>query len=163
SDDISSTNVETDVTGMLRIGLSGVAQSGGVDTPWGGGPAVLRALLMRNGGVRGAERMHARADNAPNEVVAVMRTGVVGGGGWEGTALVIIPELAVRRSGARLTPGTSAFCLVVCRLEWRREPGVEEERHERGAGDDAGDRDAQMPRVDRQQEREHQHHEQRDE
>src|ERR1044072_1044008 len=44
SDDISSTNVETDVTGMFRIGRSVVAHCGGLHTSCGNGPETLRPL-----------------------------------------------------------------------------------------------------------------------
>src|SRR5688572_3283414 len=44
SEDISSTNVDADVTGMFRIGLSTVAHAGGLHTSCGNGPTTLRPL-----------------------------------------------------------------------------------------------------------------------
>ncbi len=44
SDDMSSTKVEAEVTGMLRIGLSTVSQTGGLHTSCGNGPVTLRPL-----------------------------------------------------------------------------------------------------------------------
>ena len=44
SDDISSTNVDADVTGMFRIGLSAVAHAGGLQATCGNGPTTFLPL-----------------------------------------------------------------------------------------------------------------------
>jgi hypothetical protein len=44
SDDISRTNVEIDVTGILRIAFSGTAHTGGLQASCGNGPTTLRPL-----------------------------------------------------------------------------------------------------------------------
>src|SRR5438067_2048726 len=44
SDDMRRTNVDADVTGMLRIGLSAGVHSGGLHASCGNGPTTLRPL-----------------------------------------------------------------------------------------------------------------------
>src|SRR5262245_14866921 len=70
SDDISSTNVETDVIGMLRIGLSVVAHCGGLQTSCGNGPLTLRPLYTRYVEMSDVKSMHSEPMNAQ---IAILR------------------------------------------------------------------------------------------
>src|SRR3954454_11234681 len=70
SDDMSSTNVDTDVTGMLRIGCSVVAHCGGLQTSCGNGPLTLRPLYTRYVEIRDVNSMHSEPMNAQ---IAILR------------------------------------------------------------------------------------------
>src|SRR5262249_54533471 len=70
SDDISSTNVETDVTGMLRIGFITVAHCGGLQTSCGNGPFTLRPLYTRYVEMSDVNSMHSDPMNAQ---IAILR------------------------------------------------------------------------------------------
>src|SRR6185295_17709329 len=59
SDDISKTNVDIDVTGILRIGLSVVAHCGGLHTSCGNGPLTLRPLYERYVEISDVKSMHS--------------------------------------------------------------------------------------------------------
>ena len=74
SDDMSSTNVDADVTGMLRIGLSGVLHAGGRQASCGIRPDDAASLVDQ---VRGDERReeHAlRADEGPDGDLPVVES-----------------------------------------------------------------------------------------
>src|SRR2546423_5726718 len=70
SEDISSTNVETDVTGMLRIGFITVAHCGGLHTSCGNGPVTLRPLYTRYVEISDVNSMHSEPMKAQ---IAILR------------------------------------------------------------------------------------------
>src|ERR1700680_612866 len=72
SDDMSRTNVETDVTGMFKIGLKTWPVAGSFQTSCGNGPVRLRPLYIRYVEMSDAKSMHSDPMNAQ---IAIFRLG----------------------------------------------------------------------------------------
>src|SRR5689334_10106261 len=89
-DDISSTNVDIDVTGMLRIGLSVVAHCGGLQISCGNGPLTLRPLYERYVEISDVKSMHSEPMKAQMAILRWSSPVVVGGWPWPTAAAVAI-------------------------------------------------------------------------
>src|SRR5687767_4199835 len=90
SDDISSTNVDTDVTGMSRMGGAAVAHCGGLQASCGNGPVTLRPLYTRYVEMSDVKSMHSEPMKAQIAILRWSSPVVVGGWPCPTTAVVAI-------------------------------------------------------------------------
>src|SRR6185437_12898382 len=117
-----------------------------------------------------ANSMHSDPMNAQIATLRWSRPVVVGGWAWV-MAAVVIWNREERESGAGRemarglvsSPLSPLHSRLVFRLQRLRQPPIQEERHQRGEADDAGDGEMQVILVDQQQAPEHQREEQRHE
>src|SRR4029079_19279387 len=98
SDDISSTNVDIDVTGMLRIAFILVGHftapsTAGSQTSCGYGPLTLRPLEVRYVEMSGAKSMHYDPMIAQMAITQRSRPVLVAGCAWVATAVAIVERI----------------------------------------------------------------------